>query len=112
MAGITIGAICFGTFSRVIPCSAATIKATKTNSMISGKFTANKSTVLKIILHYKESYKSDASIKKSSYVQNTVAGDYDTVSASRNVTSGYKYTYLCASGYRNGIVLAVASVED
>lgn len=108
VAGIMAGAVCFGTFSVAVPCSAATtsITATRTDSMIQGKFIGKRGTVLKIILIYKEQ-KKDSNSKREDYVQNIMTGDYDTVSASRKVSSGYKYTYLLACGYENGNMKAV-----
>ena len=110
VAGIMAGMVCFGTFSVAVPCSAATIKATRTDSMISGKLTANKGTVLKIVLNYVEVDKSDPHNKRKNSVQNIVAGDYDSVSCSRKATSGYKYVSLMATGFRNGTWVAAASV--
>lgn len=110
VAGITAGVLCFGTFSVAVPCSAATIKASRTDSMISGKLTDKKGTVLKIVLDYVEINKSKPYNMRKKSVQNIVAGDYDTVSCSRKVTSGYKYDSLMATGFRNGAWIAAASV--
>ena len=110
VAGITVGVICFGTFSSAVPCSAATIKVTRTDSMISGKLTANKGTVLKIVLNYVEVNKSSPYNQRSDKVQSIATGDYDSVSCSRKVTSGYKYVSLMATGFRNGTWVAAASV--
>lgn len=110
VAGITAGVLCFGTFSVAVPCSAATIKASRTDSMISGKLTDKKGTVLKIVLNYTEVDKSDPHNKRKNSVQNIATGDYDSVSCSRKVTSGYKYVSLMAAGFRNGTWIASASV--
>ena len=110
VAGIMAGMVCFGTFSVAVPCSAATIKATRTDSMISGKLTANKGTVLKIVLNYVEVNKSSPYNQRSDKVQSIATGDYDSVSCSRKVTSGYKYVSLMATGFRNGTWVAAASV--
>lgn len=109
VAGIMAGAVCFGTFSVAVPCSAATatITATRTDSLVSGKFTAHKGTVLKIVLAYTEVKKKDPDIKKQSGVQNILAGDYASVSCSRKVSSGYKYTDLMAAGYINSDMVAL-----
>ena len=110
VAGIMAGMVCFGTFSVAVPCSAATIKATRTDSMISGKLTANKGTVLKIVLNYVEVDKSNPDKTRKNSVQSIATGDYDSVSCSRKVTSGYKYDSLMATGFRNSTWIAAASV--
>ena len=110
VAGIMAGMVCFGTFSVAVPCSAATIKATRTDSMISGKLTANKGTVLKIVLNYVEVNKSSPYNQRSDKVQSIATGDYDSVSCSRKVTSGYKYVSLMATGFRNSTWVEAASV--